>query len=85
MKTLANLIFFFVLFVGCTSAERSKFGALGRPHSVELYSGGKMVRSWTSTGVVMNELDSDGFFFTDAKTDVLVRVSGDLVLTPITH
>ena len=84
MKKFALILFCFLV-IGCTSAQRSKYASLGQPHTVELYSGGQMVRSWTSTGVVLNEPDSDGFFFTDSETDVLVRVSGDLVLTPVTH
>ena len=79
------LILFCALFVGCTSAERAKFGAYGQQHTVQLYSGGILVRSWTSIGMVLNEENSDGYYFTDSKTGVLVRVTGDLVLTPITR
>ena len=79
---LVTLILFCALFVGCTSAKRAQFSSYGKSHSIELYSGGEMVRSWTSVGKVASETDSDGYYFMDEATGVLVRVTGDLVVTP---
>ena len=68
---------------GCTDAARSSIAAYGAEHSVELWSGGQKVREWTSTGKVFNEENSDGYYFMDKKTGKQVRVTGDLVITPI--
>lgn len=81
MKKL--LIVLCVVLSGCTDAARSQFAAYGSEHRVELYSGGQLVREWTSTGKVVTEVDSDGYYFTDKETKQLVRVSGNLVITPI--
>lgn len=70
---------------GCTDAAMSQIYAVGSKHLVELYSGGVKVREWVSTGKVLTEDGSDGYYFRDSKTDQLVRVSGDLVITPISE
>lgn len=69
-----------VVSVGCTDAEKSRIGALGSKFKITLYSNGDAVRTWESTGKVMTETDSDGWYFTDAKTKKLVRVSGSVVV-----
>ncbi|RLB65910.1 MAG: hypothetical protein DRH08_07340 [Deltaproteobacteria bacterium] len=66
---------------GCTDARRAKAGGYGDQHKVELYSGGMKVREWTSSGKVLSEEASDGYFFSDAETGALVEVSGDVVIT----
>lgn len=66
--------------IGCTSAQQSQWGALGSNQRVTLYSGGQVVRVWTSNGKVMSETDSDGYYFTDGATGKLVRVTGDVVV-----
>lgn len=68
---------------GCTDAHWSQLGAYGSKHHVELWSGGKMVKEWTSTGKVLTEDSSDGYYFRDHDTGRLVRVTGDLVITAI--
>ena len=70
-----------LLLVGCTSAERGKVMSYGQEHTVQLYSGGKLVREWKSTGKVCNETQSDGYFFTEKETGAHVRVTGDIVVT----
>ncbi len=67
-------------FSGCTDAARSQYAALGSKFTVTLYSDGVAVRTWVSTGKVMTEAESDGWYFTDEKTGKLVRVSGCVVV-----
>ena len=78
-KTILFLIT--LSFISCTDATISSFKAYGDEHTVELYSGGKKVREWISTGKVISESSSDGYKFMDSKTNKLVRVSGDVVIT----
>ena len=84
MKKIIVVMFVAMLLslVSCTDAARAKIGALGSEHKVELYSGGQLVRTWISTGKVLTEEHSDGYTFNDKKTNVLVRVSGTVVVTP---
>lgn len=65
---------------GCFDAQRAQYSAIGSKFRVTLYSGGEAIRSWESTGKVLSEQGSDGYYFTDSKTNKLVRVSGDLVI-----
>jgi hypothetical protein len=75
MKKCLALLFITIL-VGCTDATRSQFNSYGKTFKVTLYSGGEAVKTWKSTGKVLSEESSDGWFFTDAETKKLVRVSG---------
>ena len=74
------LVVALMLVVGCTDAQKSQIGSLGSKFKVTLYSNGEAVREWESTGKVMAESESDGWYFTDAKTNKLVRVSGSVVI-----
>jgi len=65
---------------GCTSASRAKIGAMSKSHTITLYSGGKAVRTWKSTGIVVSEANSDGYNFQDSVSGKLVTVSGDVVI-----
>lgn len=67
----------------CTDATRAKIGGYGDEFKVEMYSGGKLVRTWTSSGKVQSEQRSDGYYFNDKATGKLVEVSGDVVITKL--
>ena len=68
---------------GCTDAGYSKLAAYGNPCKIEMYSGGQLVRTWTSTGRINSEENSDGYYFMDAETRALVTVTGDIVITTL--
>ena len=78
MIALICLVF---LGIGCTDARWGKFTALGNPASVLCYSGGKLIYSGKSTGKVVSEASSDGYFFRDAKSGKVMEVSGNCVIT----
>ena len=86
MKTLITitLIICGLLLTGCTDASRAKIGGYGDEHRVELYSGGEKVREWVSSGKVKSEDSSDGYYFNDKATGMLIEVCGDVVITRIT-
>jgi hypothetical protein len=65
----------------CTDAEVSRLMAYGDPHRIRVYSGGVLIGEWTTTGAVINEPQSDGYLFTDAATNEMVRVSGEVIIT----
>ena len=62
--------------LGCADAQISRFTAIGQPHKVTVWSGGQPAKVWYSTGKVLTEKESDGWYFTDKETGKLVRVSG---------
>jgi hypothetical protein len=79
-KILLSSLLIVVLLSGCTSAERAKITALGSKHKITLYSGGIAVRVWHSSGSIVNEEHSDGYYFQDDDTHKLIRVSGQIVI-----
>lgn len=68
------------LSTGCYQAEIERATTWGDYH-IEMYSGGELVRTWTSNGKVLSENDSDGYYFVDKKSGKMVEVSGDVVIT----
>lgn len=81
MKKIALLITAVVAF-GCTDAEQSKMGGLGDKFSVELVNcDGTITHKWISSGKVLSEANSDGYYFMEDKTDKLVEVTGTLIIT----
>ena len=64
---------------GCTDTTRARFGAFGESATIELYSGGRVAATFTSTGKV--HCTEGGICdFMDAATGKLVRTTGDIVV-----
>lgn len=84
MKKLLFILVIGIALTSCTDAEKSQWGGLGDEHTIELYSGGELVRTWTSTGKVESSGESDGYYFRDKECQCNVEVSGDIVITRIT-
>jgi hypothetical protein len=83
MKHLA-LIFVIAALAGCTDADRAQLGAFGNKFEITLYSAsGSVIKQWRSNGKVQTEDHSDGWYFMDATTGKLVRVSGTVVVDPL--
>ena len=81
MKKIALLITAVVAF-GCTDAQQSKIGGLGDKFSVELVNcDGTITHKWISSGKVLSEKNSDGYYFMEDKTGKLVEVTGTLIIT----
>ncbi|MFV0446344.1 MAG: hypothetical protein ACK5Q5_22450 [Planctomycetaceae bacterium] len=68
---------------GCTDAGYARATALGFKHRVTLYSGGSAVRTWTSSGKVFPEDQSDGYYFCDDESGHLIRVTGVVVVESV--
>lgn len=62
LKLLLNVFVFFVIITGCTDAEFSKYTTLGTSAEIICKSGGKISFHGISTGKVLNERNSDGYF-----------------------
>jgi hypothetical protein len=73
-----------VSLTSCTDAQKAKIGGLGDEFKIELVNcDGTITHTWTSTGKVMSEDKSDGYFFKDNNTGLLVEVTGTLIITRI--
>ena len=66
--------------LACTDAQIAARKALGEAGHITCYSGGQVIYDGDSTGKILTEEQSDGWFFMDSKTQRLVRVSGDCLI-----
>ena len=64
----------------CSDAELAKLWANGKKHRVSLYSGGKLIGQWETSGKIENEDRSNGYYFNDDKTGKLVMINGDVII-----
>lgn len=69
-----------VMLAGCTDATFGKITSMGSAAHVTCYSGGKPIYDGCSTGKVLSEEGSDGYFFTDKKDGLLREISGECVI-----
>jgi hypothetical protein len=74
------LAYLTLMLVGCTDAKLKQLTTLGSPGEIKCYSGGKEIYTGKSTGKIATEQGSDGWYFQEAGTNQLVRVSGDCVI-----
>ena len=83
MKSLLKvLLVVVVMFTSCTDATRAKFGGYGDEFKVEMINcDGSVSREWVSSGKVLSEASSDGYYFNDKETGKLIEVTGRLVIT----
>lgn len=80
MKKLFLLFGIVLVIGGCTDAHISKLSSLGSSAKIACYSGGKLIYEGISTGKVVSEENSDGYFFKDEKDGKLKEVSGNCVI-----
>lgn len=70
------------LLMSCTDAERAKITGFGSRFKIEMINcDGSVARTWISSGKVLSEANSDGYYFNDAETGDLIEVTGRLVIT----
>ena len=81
----STMIVTVMLLASCTDSERAKWGGLGDEFKVEMINcDGSVARTWISTGKVLSEANSDGYYFKDKETGKLIEVTGRLIITRMT-
>lgn len=84
MKSFIAFVSIILLVASCTDSRRSKVFGYGDKFKVELVNcDGTVTNSWISTGKVLSENNTDGYYFTDSKTGALIEVAGTLIITEI--
>jgi hypothetical protein len=79
------LVFFLVLTImammltSCTDATMSKMGGYGDTFTVKVL-GPDTIIAYHSTGKVISEEKSDGYYFTNRETGKLIEVSGNVII-----
>lgn len=80
MKKLLSCAFLAsAILISCTDATRSKMGGYGEKYKVKVL-GPDTVVVYESTGKVLSEKSSDGYYFTNAATGKLIEVSGTVII-----
>jgi uncharacterized lipoprotein YehR (DUF1307 family) len=65
--------------VSCTDAEKSKLGGYGDTFTVKVI-GPDTIITYHSTGKVISEQHSDGYYFTNRENGKLIEVSGNVII-----
>jgi len=65
--------------VSCTDAEQSKLGGYGDTFTIKVL-GPDTIITYHSTGKVISEKQSDGYYFTNRENGKLVEVSGNIII-----
>ena len=81
MKKIILIAIVALSVLNCTDAQRSKMFSIGDSAHVKCFSGGIIIYEGYSTGKISSEQDSDGYYFRDKETNLLMEVSGNCVIT----
>ena len=79
MKNLIALLVLVITFASCTDATRAKLGGYGDTFTVKVVTCDTII-TYKSSGKVISESSSDGYYFNDAATGKLVEVSGNVII-----
>lgn len=79
MKYIVTLIMSLFL-SACSDAERGKIEAIGQSGHIECWSAGVKYYDGDSTGKIMSEEHTDGWFFVEKGSNQLIRLSGPCVI-----
>ena len=79
MKNLIALLVLVITFASCTDATRAKLGGYGGTFTVKVVTCDTVI-TYKSSGKVISESNSDGYYFNDAATGKLVEVSGNVII-----
>jgi hypothetical protein len=83
MKKTILAIFGLAVILGmgsCTDAQMGKLGGYGETFTIQVLGPDTIIR-YQSSGKVISEEHSDGYYFTDAATGKLVEVSGTVIIS----
>jgi len=79
MKKILLILFTSVFIYSCTDATRSKIGGLGQEFTVKVL-GHDTIITYHSSGKVVNESNTDGYYFNEKETGKLIEVSGTIII-----
>jgi hypothetical protein len=78
-KIFLSVITISIVMVSCTDATMSKMGGYGDTFTVKVL-GPDTIITYHSTGKVISEEHSDGYYFTNRETGKLIEVSGNVII-----
>ena len=68
----------------CSDAKKARMKGRKSEYKVEMLNcDGTVTKSWVSTGKVRSERDSDGYYFMDKETGLLIEISGSIIISQL--
>jgi len=84
MKKLILIALTILFCFSCSEARKAKKFGRGSEFRIEMLNyDGTVARSWISTGKVQSGKSSEGYYFIDKATGLLVEVAGNIIITQI--
>ena len=84
MKKLIFISFILFFAFSCSDAQKAKILGRGSEFRIEMLNcDGTVARSWISTGKVQSGQNSEGYYFMDKATGLLVEVTGSIIISQI--
>ena len=84
MKKLLLLSFILFFAFSCSDDQKAKRGGRGSEFRIEMLNcDGTVARSWISTGKVQSGASTEGYYFIDKATGLLVEVTGSIIISQI--
>ena len=84
MKKLIFISLTILFCFSCSDARKAKKFGRGSEFRIEMLNcDGTVARSWISTGKVQSGQSSQGYYFIDKATGLLVEVTGNIIITQI--
>ena len=84
MKKLLILSFILLFIFSCSDAKKARIKGRGSEFTIEMLNcDGTVARSWISTGKPRSGQKSEGYYFMDKATGLLVEVTGNIIITQI--
>ena len=84
MKKLIFISFILFFAFSCSDAQKAKRLGRGSEFRIEMLNcDGAVARSWISTGKVQSGASTEGYYFIDKATGLLVEVKGSIIITQI--
>ena len=84
MKKLLLLSFILFFAFSCSDTQKAKIVGRGSEFRIEMLNcDGTVARSWISTGKVQSGLSTEGYYFIDKATGLLVEVTGSIIISQI--
>ena len=84
MKKLLILSSILLFTFSCSDAKKAKIKGRGSEFRIEMLNcDGTVARSWISTGRARSGKNSEGYYFMDKPTGLLVEITGRIIITQI--
>ena len=84
MKKLIFIALTILFCFSCSDAQKAKKFGRGSEFRIEMLNcDGTVARSWISTGKVQSGVNTEGYYFIDKATGLLVEVTGSIIITQI--